>query len=177
MTDQQPVPLIEQFLCDTLADGRLNAVLRAQHRRWGATLDTDDFQGEVLSRVWDRRDQFRGLTPEEFLAWVSRIGQFVAVDLHRTRNRDQSLLRRFAALMVEPFAPSAEGTLQTRDFVGWLLADLSTDERQILESLHFKQMSVEQLAVKLQTTPAAIRQRHFRAISKLRKKKKFDSEC
>jgi RNA polymerase sigma factor (sigma-70 family) len=163
--------VVEQLLEATLASGELDRQLRGQHAQWRHRWDFGDFREAVLGRAWESREQFRGDTAAEFLAWLRRVGWSVAVDHWRQQQRQAGLLRRLAALLPR-WTPSATAAVETRDLVQWLLAGLTERERKLLVLMYFQQMSGARLADALGTTPAAVHQLHYRAIAKLRSRLK-----
>jgi RNA polymerase sigma factor (sigma-70 family) len=158
---------VQQLLEDTLANGELDQQLAAQHWRWRHLWDFAEFREAVLARAWDRREQFRGQTTEEFLAWLRRLGWSVAVDRWRARRREAGLLQRLASLLPR-FTRSAADAVETRDLVEWLLAGLTERERKLLILKYYQQLSTEQIARSLGTSTAAIHQLHYRVLGKLR---------
>jgi RNA polymerase sigma factor (sigma-70 family) len=163
--------LVEQFLGETLASGELDRQLGVQYARWRKLWDFQEFRAAVLGRAWERRQQFKGQTAPEFLAWLRRLAWSAAVEQWRQRRRQAGLLHRFAALLPR-WARGASEELDTRDLVEWLLAGLTARERKLLVLKYYRQMTADQLADALATTRAGVHQLHYRALAKLRERLK-----
>jgi RNA polymerase sigma factor (sigma-70 family) len=167
---------VQRLLEATLTSGELDRQLTVQHRRWQGILDFDDFREAVLARAWERRQQFRGNSPEEFLAWLRRLGWSIGIDHWRERRRERSLLQRFAELIPQSTG-SPTGIVDTRELVEWLLAGLNDRERKVLTLKYYQQLSGEEIARTLGTSVAAVHQLHYRALGKLRDRlKKSDQD-
>ncbi|MCI0683316.1 MAG: sigma-70 family RNA polymerase sigma factor [Gemmataceae bacterium] len=168
MTVSPPLPPdVRQLLQETIDSGVLDRQLRGQHGQWRQVLDFGEFRDRVLERVWERRLDFQGNTPQEFLAWVRRIGWSMAVDALREKQRQHKLVTGLAS-MLPKFHSLPEDRLETRDFVQWLLAGLSARERKVLILKYFHGQTNDQIGQALQTTREGAAQLHYRAIAKLR---------
>jgi RNA polymerase sigma factor (sigma-70 family) len=168
--------IVERLLGEITASGELERQLRSQHRKWWHFWDFGDFRDAVLARAWEHRDQFRGSTAAELLAWIRRVGWSVAVDHSREQRRQATLLHRLRQL-VPWTVPSLTDALETADLVEWLLAGVTPRERNLLFMKYFRQMSTTEMATALKTSVAAVHQLHRRAILKLQARlKKMSGE-
>jgi len=167
---------VELLLRETLEDGRLEAQLQNQFRRWSHIWDFDEFKQTVLLRAWEKKDDFQGASSEQLLAWLRRIAWTTAIDHWRNETRKNTGFRQWIA----SFFRSREETsdvLETKDLVEWLLAGLSTREIRLVFLKYYRDNSMAEIAKILQCTPEAAAQLHFRALEKLRRriKKKGNS--
>ena len=114
-----PTSEVSRLLQKTSASGVLDRQLRTQHRKWQQVLDYGEFRDRVLGRVWERQATFKGTTPEEFLAWLRRIGWSLAVDAWREKKRQVNLLTSFARLLPKfaPFGGGPTGNAGSRSVV------------------------------------------------------------
>jgi RNA polymerase sigma factor (sigma-70 family) len=160
-----------RLLEETRDSGELDRQLRRIVARWPQLHDAGDLRELALSRAWERRDQFRGTTAAEFLAWLRRLAWSIALDQWRAQKRRARLLQRFAGFTSQTRS-RVEDRVETRDFIGWLLAGLTDRERKLLTLKYYGNMSFAEIAQALDTTPSAVSQLHFRAILKLREKTK-----
>jgi RNA polymerase sigma factor (sigma-70 family) len=163
--------VVEQLLHETLSNGELDRQLRGQHAQWRHLWDFGEFREEVLSRAWEAREQFRGKTAGEFLAWLRPLAWSAAVDHWRKVKREIGLLQRLA-LLIPRWPVSTTEAVDTRDLVEWLLAGLSDRERKLLVLMYYRHMPADALARELGMTTAAVHQLHYRAIGKLRRRLK-----
>jgi RNA polymerase sigma-70 factor (ECF subfamily) len=161
--------IVGRLLLETSASGELDQRLKASYARWDQIWDFGEFRSAVLERVWEHREQFRGQTAAEFLAWLRRVAWSASVDHWRHERRQASLLQKISDFFYAR-SPPATDLVETRDFVEWILAGLNDGERNLLEMKYFQQKSAVEIARILGMTPSAVRQLHYRAIGKLRKR-------
>ena len=160
---------VARLLHETGDSGQLERELRRIVVRWPQLPDVGDLPDLALARAWERREQFRGNTAAEFLAWLRRLAWSIALDQWRDQKRRVRLLDRFARLLPS-VNPSAEDRIETRDLVDWLLAGLTDRERTVLTQKYYGNRTFAEIAQALNTSPTAIAQLHYRALLKLREK-------
>ncbi|HEY1599481.1 MAG TPA: sigma-70 family RNA polymerase sigma factor [Pirellulales bacterium] len=158
-----------RLLEETRDSGELDRQLRRIVARWPQLLDAGDLRELALSRAWERRDQFRGTTAAEFLAWLRRLAWSIALDRWRAQKRRARLLQQFAGLTPH-IRSRVEDRVETRDLIDWLLAGLTDRERKLLMLKYYANMSFAEIAQAFDTTPSAVSQLHYRAILKLRER-------
>jgi RNA polymerase sigma factor (sigma-70 family) len=162
---------IAQLLNETLANGALERRLRLVHAKWGSAWEFDELKQTVLAHVLECRNQFRGATPDEFLAWVWQLGKSVAIEQIRRKKREVRFLGRLIN-RIDQLDLGAAGKSDNEDLVKCVLATLTDDERKLLELRYFRNMSAKEIAKVLGRTCAAVNQLHYRALTKLRKQLK-----
>ena len=143
--------------------------LRAQ----GAS-DPDDLASEVFLRVFSGCRTFSG-NEAQFRAWVFTIAHSRLVDARRAESRRPEV----GALNDESLdghghttAAAEEEAMNTLalDDVDRLLAELTSDQRDVLSLRLIAQMSVEEVAAALDKAPGAIKALQRRALGTLRRK-------
>ena len=169
--EETPSSVVARLLDETLKNGELDRRLRSLTGRWPQLLDLGDLRELVLARAWERRDQFRGSSSSEFLAWLRRFAWSIAVDLWRDKERRARLIDRVGELL-PMFGASVEDQIETQDLFSWLIAGLTERERKVLILKYYENMSLEAVAQVMNTTCPAISQLHYRAILKLRERMK-----
>ncbi len=157
---------------------------RRARRLTGNSADAEDVSQEALLKAWSRLQQFSGApdgNPDEFRAWISRIGANSSIDLLRAR-RDGKLfsLEQPAGAGEETLGsgmaasePNPEERYARRE-MSRMLADaivqLPSDLRRVCllrDVLHY---STQEVADRLGVSLMAVRLRLFRAHRRLREK-------
>jgi RNA polymerase sigma factor (sigma-70 family) len=157
------------LLRETLATGELEKQLRGLFQRWHRHFsEFAEFREAVLGRAWEHREQFRGQTAEEFLAWLRRIGVSTAVDKVREERRRANLLDRLAKVFRWVKTPLPEAAVDTADLIEWLLAGLSSKERRLVVLKYYLQMSYDEISRAMGTSRNGVYQLHHRVLEKLR---------
>jgi RNA polymerase sigma factor (sigma-70 family) len=132
--------------------------------------DIDDVLAQMLFRLWEHRADYRAeLAP--FSLWCYLIARNIALDEIRNKVRRNASLSalwselRGSHLPSEPVNPSP-----LLNALGRALSMLAPDERQILlASVSGEEAWAAKLAPALGQSANALRQRRFRAMSKVRK--------
>lgn len=141
-------------------------ILGYLHTRLGNRPDAEEVFQETFVRI---HRSIQSYDPSQSaLAWVFTIARNVAVDYTRRSRR-----QRFVALEddVAAVVPRSEEALVAREELGRVLARLSADERELLESRFLADDSFDAIAERRGTSAANARQK----LSRLLKKLKTDS--
>ena len=136
------------------------------------TGDLDDVFQESLLRAYRSLERFEWRGEESFLRWLGGIAEHVILDLARRDKR--------RPLPLGPETPGLETPGQERspsnalrqeerlDRLGAALARLSPDHRRVLELAHREGLRTGEIAVRMERSPAAVRQLLWRALKALR---------
>jgi RNA polymerase sigma-70 factor (ECF subfamily) len=147
-------------------------------------LDASDIVQETLARAWERRDQLRGESDEEAMAWLRTIlartlGNALR-DIHRQRRdprREVTLERslddasRHTArwLETEDSTPSGRAVrLELADRVADALDALPEDQREAVLLRHFAGLPLADIAARLERTSGAVALLIHRGLTTLR---------
>ena len=127
----------------------------------------EDVYQESLLRAWRSLEGFQWRGEDSFLRWLGGIAEHVILDLAR---REQ---RRPAQLGAEPpgTGDSPSGVLRREermDRLGDAFAGLRPDHRKVLELAHLEGLRTSEIAVRMERSPAAVRQLMWRALKALR---------
>lgn len=146
---------------DDLFDAHYERLLRTLWVLTGDAHEAEDLAQEAFARVFERQEQLSaGGNPAGYIYRT-------ALNLHRSRRRRASVaIRRRGTL-----APSGQDPLERvedRDLLRRALAALSLKEREAVVLVVLLDMSDEDAAAILRTTPGAIRTRLSRAKAHLR---------
>jgi RNA polymerase sigma-70 factor (ECF subfamily) len=153
--------------------------------RLRAKLDASDVVQQTLLQAHANREQFRGATEAEWLAWLRSIlantlagaaRRFGAEarDLARERalaaDLEQSSSRLEAMLAADQTSPSEQAVRQEEVLnLARALACLSADEQQVVELRHLKGLAVGDIAQRIGRSRTAVAGLLFRALKKLRR--------
>jgi len=129
-------------------------------------MEWEDLFQEVMVRALAAREQFRGNSKGEFLAWLSTIASHVVSDRLRELARHPPLTALHEAIQVGQV--SKEDSLTLRDLMEVLLARLSPFETALLQAHYQAGFSLSQIARILNRSPEAVRQIHHRLVKRLR---------
>ena len=160
------------WACTRIYDSLAPAV--AGYLRVNGADDPDDVTSEVFLRVFSGCRQFSG-NDAQFRAWVFTIAHSRLIDGRRTRERTPE----FAALEEErldgqtPTTAGAEEEAMSRlavDDIEQLLAQLTSEQRDVIALRLIAQMSVEEVATALHKPPGAIKALQRRALASLRRR-------
>jgi RNA polymerase sigma-70 factor (ECF subfamily) len=160
VADDFPMPLerLRPLLRLLARQLRLDPALRCR-------LDESDLAQEALLRAHDRREQFRGTTEAEMVAWVKEILAHVAADALRRETaqgrdparevRDSSL--RWDALLADPGeSPSEAARRRERlEALAAALEQLPQPERDAVTAKDLMGLSVAEVAERLGRTHQA----------------------
>ena len=127
----------------------------------------DDAAAEAFLVAWRKID----LVPygDEALPWLYRVAYGVVANLWRTTSRQKRLDRKLMALGVEP-ADVPEVVIVSRQEAQQILtalARLGPDDQEVLRLSIWEELSSDELAIALDVTSAAARQRLARARRRL----------
>jgi RNA polymerase sigma-70 factor, ECF subfamily len=153
--------------------------------RYQAKFSASDAVQQTLLEAWQGRDNFRGTSEGERLAWLRKIlanqlarlarhyGAVQKRDAAREVSLDQSLARsslRLANLLAaDTSSPSARAMQQERQI---LLADvldrLPADYREVIILRNLEDLPHEEVARRMNRSPGAVRMLWLRALAQLR---------
>jgi RNA polymerase sigma-70 factor (ECF subfamily) len=152
--------------------------------RLRAKLDASDVVQQTLLQAHDSREQFRGGTEAEWLAWLRAIlantlaaaarrfgaeARDLARERHLEAELEQSSSRLEALLAADQTSPS-EQAVRGEEAVGLAraLASLPADEQAVVELRHLKGLAVGEIASVLGRSRPAVAGLLFRALKRLR---------
>lgn len=155
--------------------GYLAALARLQiaARPWvSAKLDASDLVQQTLLQAHAARGQFRGKTPEEFIAWLRQIlirtlannlrslGQAkrdVGAERSIEADLDASSSRLDAWLAVDQTSPSeAAGANERAAALAAAVAELPDDQREVVLFKHIHGLSLADIAERTGRSPASV---------------------
>lgn len=119
--------------------------------------NADDIVSEVFAIAWRRRVE----VPEPPLPWLYQTTRNVVLHHHRSRARLYVLTDAVVAGQRERSAPSAED--QSRSVVDSILDGLDPTDAEVLRLTVWEQLTPAEIAVVLQLSPGAARNRLMRA--------------
>jgi RNA polymerase sigma-70 factor (ECF subfamily) len=152
--------------------------------RLQAKLDASDVAQQVILRAHEAREQFRGTSEAERLAWlrailanvlaaVARRFEAAARDVGRERSLEvdleQSSSRLECLIPADQTSPSQRAS-RCEDLLrlAAALARLPPDQREVVELHHLKGLPVAEVAVEMGRTRPAVVGLLFRGLKKLR---------
>lgn len=180
--DQQRLGVLLQFYRNyltILAATQLDARLRRR-------LSPSDLVQEAMLGAYRDFGQFRGVTEAELLAWLRQIlihclhhayeahVRAGRRDIRREISLDEAALDRSAerladALAVETSSPSGNASTRERAVeVANKLAQLRPDHRDVIVLRNLQGLSFEEVAMRMDRKPGAVRMLWLRAIEKFR---------
>lgn len=156
---------------DRRLNGRLDAsdIVQQTYLSAAKTLDTYVESPSVPIFVWIRSIAF-GVIAEAARFHLQTLKRSV----DRERNGVQSdstnaiLVNELSASMMSPASVLVQGEML--DQIQACIELLSPPDREILTLIHVEMLSTTEAAAELKVEPATVRQRHFRAIRRLRNK-------
>jgi RNA polymerase sigma-70 factor (ECF subfamily) len=181
VAEPDPVPpeLLEScrpYLC-LLARCRLG-------RRLQAKLDASDVVQQTLLRAHEKRDQYRGQSPAELMAWLRQIlanqlaqaarcfgteGRDLAREHAVQADLDASSARLESWLAADQSSPSQCAMRQEQLLLlGRALAELPPEQRRAVELHHFQEMPVAAVAQEMGRSEEAVVGLLYRGLKKLR---------
>jgi RNA polymerase sigma-70 factor, ECF subfamily len=150
----------------TLVEANGTRVLAYLVRRVDSPADAADLLSEVLAITWRRVEDLPDDDPAA-VAWLYGIARGVLANHRRSQARQDALADRLrnhlAGLAVPTSTPSVEVIA-----VRAALARLAPKDRELVTLVAWDGMTADEIAVMLNTSPAAVRQRLSRARHKLR---------
>lgn len=137
-------------------------VWRAAYARLGNRADADDATADAFTRLHRAVRRYERRPNTSFDAFLLRIADRAALDVHRRRRRHQA-----DTLVQEPGAPGpAETPLDGHLHVAF--SRLSAGERELLTLRVVEGRSADEVAALLGRSPGAVRVAQHRALSRLR---------
>ncbi len=171
--DERPVEAYRDYL-HLLARLQLDPRLRGK-------LDPSDVVQQTLVKAHQGKEQFRGSSAGEQMAWLRRILANTLIDAARKYQRelaleqgldhslDHSSVRLEAWLAAEQSSPSEVVARQEQLLrLATALGQLSEDQRTAVELHHLRDYSVAEVAAELGRTEAAVAGLLRRGLQKLR---------
>jgi RNA polymerase sigma-70 factor (ECF subfamily) len=114
--------------------------------RWAGSADVDDLVAEAIARAFENRHRYQPTHP--FSTWLFTVARNVAIDRHRSRDRQRRPIR-----LAEPIAdpqPGPQARLINRDTREnlWAIArrQLKPAHVEVLWLRYVEQMSIEQIS-------------------------------
>jgi len=150
------------------------AELRGRIRSLWPRADVDDILQEVFLKAWDRHNRIGKLEPEDARAYLFTIVRTLWADRGRKTARWQRFIDWLRAALVSSrynvedpadYALAAEEQSHVRA----TMQKLKPHDRELLELKYFCNLSNQEIAKILCTTPSVATMRIFRAVRKLRK--------
>jgi RNA polymerase sigma factor (sigma-70 family) len=161
---------LEPHAFATIFDRHFDAVHRYLARRVGADL-ADDLAAEAFTEAFDSRARFDAARTDA-RPWLFGIATNLLRHHHRSEARR---LRAYARVDRPPDIHGAEGVIEARldaeragPMIATALAQLSTDERDVLLLYAWADLRYEEIAVALQIPIGTVRSRLNRARGRLR---------
>lgn len=146
---------------------------RALNRRVGAPLDEGDLEDlaqDVLAEVWRRLADFAGRARLE--TWIFRFADLALRNaLRRVRRRARPMAIDGMEGEGQPWLGVDEGpaaSFDREDALRAVLEHLDPETRDLLEMRFLEELSLNEIAVRFELPPNAVRGRLYRAIARLR---------
>lgn len=156
-----------------------------------AKLSSSDLVQETLLQAWHKRDQFRGSSENEFLAWLQQILHHHLVDQQRrylsSASRDVRLERPIgegaaSGLSIQankeaPRSPLSHAELAEESArLRLAMASLSPDHRKVLQLRNWEGLDFTEIGRRMDRSAAAARQLWVRALARLQQVLEQDDE-
>jgi len=132
----------------------------------GAAEDADDATCEAVARAWQARGNLRD--PERFAAWFGRIVSNVCYDRLRQR-RGVKIVEIDVGLASDPVARDPFRDALARDEVGRLIRRLPPDQQLVLGLRFWRDLSLDEIAERLDLPLGTVKSRLHYAMRSLRK--------
>jgi RNA polymerase sigma-70 factor, ECF subfamily len=131
-------------------------------------MNVDDLLQECWLRIHKARSSYR---PEEpVLPWVLAIARHTRIDFYRRWRRSsarETELFDFSNETLGTMAGAEGQAMEAQSFLG-LMEQLPESQREVVVMMKVTGMSVQEIAAATKSTPAAIKQKAYRAYRKLR---------
>lgn len=179
----------EHSLCKSWSIGRLRPWLqmvaeRELSDRLRGRVEASDVVQQTLLKAWQGESQFKGETHEERLAWLRMILKNTISDHHRRligstkrgSGREQAATDLFAAgdPGLSQYAVEQGPTVSSEIVAAeeWIeletsLAQLSEEQRQVIELRHFEDLGFAEIAARMKKSDPAVRMLWVRALRNL----------
>lgn len=139
-------------------------------RRLGDAALAEDLAQEVLRRVTEALRSGRINDPDALPGFVFQTATNLCLHHYRSRGREERALARMAGMDSGTTRPGPLDVLvsdEVRREVRTALAELKSDERDLLRRIYFDEEPSEETARRLQVTLGTLRVRKFRALEHL----------
>jgi RNA polymerase sigma-70 factor (ECF subfamily) len=144
--------------------------------RLRAKLDASDVVQQAILQAHERRDQFRGRTEGEWLAWLRAILANTLAAAGRRFSTEARDLRKERSLEAELEQIAADQTSPSERAIRYeellrlahAVAQLPEDQRRVVELHHLKGLPVAEVAKLMGRSPPAVVGLLFRGLNKLR---------
>lgn len=147
---------------EMLAETAGPRVLAYLARRCAQPADAADVMSEVFLVAWRRRDDLPG-DDDAAVGWLFGVARGALANQRRGEARRTALAGRLREqLLTLTPAPGADSGVRDA------LARLKPEDREVLTLSVWEGLTAEQIAVAVESTPAAVRQRLVRARQRLR---------
>ncbi|MGD0121915.1 MAG: RNA polymerase sigma factor [Candidatus Limnocylindrales bacterium] len=151
------------------SDAYLSRALGLAYYILGDRHEAEDATQEAMTRAWKSRRSLRQI--ESFDAWIDRI----VVNSCRERMRRRRNIREIALPEgVEPEAMDRYGALLARDSIGRALGELTLDQRTVVILRYWRDLSLEQIAERLNWPLGTVKSRLHYALAALRERLERD---
>lgn len=179
----------EQRLCESWSIGRLRPWLqmvaeRELSDRLRGRVDASDIVQQTLLKAWQGESQYKGATQEQRLAWLRTILKNTIRDHHRRligssrrgSGREQAATDLFSpgdvglsqyAVMTGPTVSGDLVAAEDWQVLEQSMAQLSDDQRTVIELRHFKELSFADIARHMNKSDPAVRMLWVRALRSL----------
>ena len=155
--------------CAALYEQHAPAVFRfLRSRLTGPDETAEDLTADVFVSMFGKLDRYvdRGAP---FTAWMYRVARNTLIDYRRTRKDADLRPLEDADGVVEPWAASAYGQMLDRQILAPVLAHLTPDQRQVVESRFLLDRKVAETAAVLGRTEESVKKLQARALASLRR--------
>ncbi|MDC0325342.1 RNA polymerase sigma factor [bacterium] len=168
----------EEEACRILMEGLYPTVIRIVRSHLPVRQSEEDLAQEVFVRIFNRLDRYQARKGIPITHWVSRVARTTCLDTLRAERRRPELrwadLSEDQATWLEYMVSDEDQTPQisgfdTREFVEKILAQISTDDRMILNMLYLEDRSVKDISQLTGWTIPGVKVRAFRARRRLHK--------
>ncbi len=153
----------------TLTRRNIDSAYRLAWAILGDSGDADDATQEAFASAWRNRRSLRD--PDRFDAWFGRI--LVNECRQRLRRRARERIRPLAAL-AEPAEPDSSGSLSARDAVSRAISRLDADHRIVVILRYWADLSVDEIAARLDVPAGTVKSRLHYALRSMRPKLEGD---
>lgn len=140
-------------------------------RRLGEAEGAEDVAQETLRRVVEALRAERIEHPPALAAFAFQTARYVCLQLHRSKAREHRALERVSADPATHGHPSDALTAliaeERRTAVRAALGGLDRGDCELLRLAYYDQLSVDEIAARLRSTPGAVRVRKHRALRRL----------
>ena len=156
----------EDLILRVAKSADLDRMLKEIHRHFAFVIEFDDFRQEILLRAWNARERFVGDEENALLGYLWSVSRHFLVD--ELRRKSSKIPTTGDEVIEFVSARRNEASVESKDFVRWLVADLNVDERDVVRERYWAGKSLAEIARSSGKTYRAVVQLHYRAIRKLK---------